>query len=48
MISITAAARLLIGGEDAKLSFETFPYTASSMTYCVDVQVAGKLYCTSN
>ncbi|XP_070506410.1 alkaline phosphatase-like isoform X1 [Chironomus tepperi] len=35
-----AAARLLLGGEDAKLSFETFPYTASSMTYCVDVQVA--------
>ncbi|CAG9802972.1 unnamed protein product [Chironomus riparius] len=35
-----AAARLLIGGEDAKLSFESFPYTASSMTYCVDVQVA--------
>lgn len=41
---ITAAARLLIGGEDAKLSFESFPYTASSVTYCVDVQVAGNIF----
>lgn len=32
---------MLLGGEEKKLSFEKFPYTASSVTYCTDVQVAG-------
>lgn len=35
-----AAARVLMGGEELKLSFEHFPFTASSKTYCVDKQVA--------
>lgn len=35
-----AAARVYMGGEEKKLSFENFPYTASSKTYCVDKQVA--------
>lgn len=35
-----AAARVAMGGEAEKLSFESLPYTASSKTYCVDVQVA--------
>lgn len=33
---------MLLGGEEQKLSFEKFPYTANSVTYCTDVQVAGK------
>lgn len=32
---------MVIGGEEKKLSFENFPYTASSVTYCTDGQVAG-------
>lgn len=35
-----ASARVYMGGEEKKLSFENFPYTASSKTYCVDKQVA--------
>lgn len=35
-----AAARVYMGGEEKKLFFENFPYTASSKTYCVDKQVA--------
>ncbi|KAG5683695.1 hypothetical protein PVAND_012961 [Polypedilum vanderplanki] len=35
-----AGARLLMGGEEKKLYFENFPYTASSKTYCVDLQVS--------
>jgi alkaline phosphatase len=35
-----AAARVYMGGEEKKLSFESLPFTASSKTYCVDVQVA--------
>jgi alkaline phosphatase len=35
-----AAARVYMGGEEKKLSFENFPYTASSKTYCVDKQVS--------
>lgn len=35
-----AATRVYIGGEEMKLSFENFPFTASSKTYCVDKQVA--------
>lgn len=35
-----AASRVLKGGEAEQLSFEKFPYTASSVTYCVDAQVA--------
>lgn len=35
-----AAARVLMGNEAEQLSFEKFPYTASSTTYCVDSQVA--------
>lgn len=34
------AARVQMGGEEKQLSFESFPYTASSKTYCVDKQVA--------
>ena len=37
--SITSA-RIYMGGEEKKLSFEHFPYTASSKTYCVDKQVS--------
>lgn len=29
-----------MGGEEKKLSFEEFPFTASSKTYCVDLQVS--------
>lgn len=35
-----ASARVQMGGEEKKLSFENFPFTASSKTYCVDKQVA--------
>jgi alkaline phosphatase len=35
-----AAARVHMGGEEKKLAFENFPYTASSKTYCVDKQVS--------
>jgi alkaline phosphatase len=35
-----AATRVLMGNEAEQLSFEKFPYTASSTTYCVDKQVA--------
>jgi alkaline phosphatase len=35
-----AAARVYMGGEEKKLSFENMPFTANSKTYCVDVQVA--------
>jgi len=35
-----AATRVYLGGEELKLSFEEFPHTANSKTYCVDKQVA--------
>lgn len=35
-----ASARVLMGGEEQKLAFENFPFTASSKTYCVNKQVA--------
>lgn len=35
-----AAARVAMGDESMKLSFENFPYTASSKTYCIDLQVS--------
>jgi alkaline phosphatase len=35
-----AAARVVLGGENFKLSFESFPHVASSKTYCVNAQVA--------
>jgi alkaline phosphatase len=35
-----AAARVYMGGEEKKLHFEHFPFTASSKTYCVDKQVS--------
>jgi alkaline phosphatase len=35
-----------MGGEEKKLSFEEFPFTASSKTYCVNKQVADSA-CTS-
>jgi len=41
-----AATRMYLGGEEVKLSFEEFPYTANSKTYCVDKQVADSA-CTS-
>lgn len=34
-----AAARVAMGDENMSLSFEKFPYTASSKTYCIDLQV---------
>lgn len=39
-IPTTGAARMLLGGEEKKLSFEKFPYTGLSITYCVNAQVA--------
>ncbi|KAM8710428.1 hypothetical protein ACLKA7_017101 [Drosophila subpalustris] len=35
-LATLAAARNYIGGEEQKLSFEQFPYTGLSKTYCVD------------
>ncbi|EDV96436.1 membrane-bound alkaline phosphatase [Drosophila grimshawi] len=35
-LATLAAARNYIGGEEKKLSFEEFPYTGLSKTYCVD------------
>ncbi|XP_062131456.1 membrane-bound alkaline phosphatase [Drosophila sulfurigaster albostrigata] len=35
-LATLAAARSYIGGEEQKLSFEEFPYTGLSKTYCVD------------
>lgn len=35
-LATLAAARNCIGGEEKKLSFEEFPYTGLSKTYCVD------------
>lgn len=35
-----AAARVVLGGEEKKLSFENFPHTASSKTYCLNRGVA--------
>ncbi|KAL7732502.1 hypothetical protein ACLKA6_019145 [Drosophila palustris] len=35
-LATLAAARNYIGGEEQKLSFEKFPYTGLSKTYCVD------------
>ncbi|XP_075217519.1 alkaline phosphatase-like [Lycorma delicatula] len=51
-IPTITAARIYLGqldqraGENAKLSFENFPYTGLSKTYCVDKQVADSA-CTS-
>lgn len=42
----TGAARMLLGGEEKKLSFEKFPYTGLSRTYCVNAQVPDSA-CTS-
>ena len=41
-----AATRMLLGGEQAKLSFEKFPHFGFSKTYCLDLQVADSA-CTS-
>ncbi|CRL01810.1 CLUMA_CG015026, isoform A [Clunio marinus] len=35
-----AATRVYMGGEEIELSFEKFPYTGFSKTYCIDAQVA--------
>ncbi|KAH8365941.1 hypothetical protein KR093_007591 [Drosophila rubida] len=35
-LATLAAARSYVGGEEQKLSFEEFPYTGLSKTYCVD------------
>ncbi|XP_074039693.1 membrane-bound alkaline phosphatase-like [Leptinotarsa decemlineata] len=37
-IPTIAATRVYIGGEEKQLSFEKFPYTGLSKTYCVDHQ----------
>lgn len=42
-----AASRVAMGGEEKKLSFENFPHTASSRTYCVDKGVADSA-CSAN
>lgn len=39
-LTTIAATRMLLGNEEAQLSFEKFPYTGLSKTYCVDSQVA--------
>ncbi|KAJ3645656.1 hypothetical protein Zmor_023297 [Zophobas morio] len=39
-IPTLAATRVYMGGENFELSFEKFPYTAVSKTYCVNYQVA--------
>lgn len=39
-IPTLTAARIQSGGESSALSFERFPYSALSKTYCVDSQVA--------
>ncbi|KAL8591147.1 hypothetical protein ACOMHN_049929 [Nucella lapillus] len=38
-VSTVTAARILNGGEGSLLTFEKFPYTAMSKTYCADHQV---------
>ncbi|KAG5886731.1 hypothetical protein JTB14_027153 [Gonioctena quinquepunctata] len=39
-IPTIAATRVYIGGEEKQLSFEKFPFTGFSKTYCVDHQTA--------
>ncbi|XP_026462591.1 alkaline phosphatase-like [Ctenocephalides felis] len=39
-IPTLAAARVVLGNENKELSFEKFPYTGLSKTYCVDGQTA--------
>ncbi|ERL84010.1 hypothetical protein D910_01329 [Dendroctonus ponderosae] len=39
-IPTIAATRVYLGGEEKSLSFEQFPYTGLSKTYCVDHQTA--------
>uniref|UniRef100_A0A6M2E0I5 alkaline phosphatase n=1 Tax=Xenopsylla cheopis TaxID=163159 RepID=A0A6M2E0I5_XENCH len=39
-IPTLAAARVMKGNENEQLSFEKFPYTGLSKTYCVDAQTA--------
>ncbi|XP_060521541.1 alkaline phosphatase-like [Cylas formicarius] len=39
-IPTIAATRVYLGGEEMHLSFENFPYTGISKTYCVDHQTA--------
>ncbi|XP_053685594.1 membrane-bound alkaline phosphatase-like [Sabethes cyaneus] len=39
-ISTVSMSRVYAGGEEKELSFEKFPYTGMSKTYCVDYQVA--------
>ncbi|CAH1108438.1 unnamed protein product [Psylliodes chrysocephalus] len=39
-IPTITATRVYLGGEEKQLSFEHFPYTALSKTYCVDHQTA--------
>lgn len=39
-ISTLMASRMFKGGEELELSFEKFPYTGLSKTYCVNTQVA--------
>uniref|UniRef100_A0A6P7GCX8 alkaline phosphatase n=1 Tax=Diabrotica virgifera virgifera TaxID=50390 RepID=A0A6P7GCX8_DIAVI len=39
-IPTISATRVYIGGEEQQLSFEKFPYTGFSKTYCVDHQTA--------
>ncbi|KAJ8923112.1 hypothetical protein NQ315_001665 [Exocentrus adspersus] len=39
-IPTVAAARVYLGGEEEQLTFEKFPYSGLSKTYCVDHQTA--------
>nr|XP_971418.1 PREDICTED: membrane-bound alkaline phosphatase [Tribolium castaneum] len=39
-IPTISAARVYLGGEEKSLTFDKFPYTGLSKTYCVDQQVA--------
>lgn len=45
-VSTIAAARNLLGGEEKKLAFESFPFVGMAKTYCVDSQIADSA-CTS-
>lgn len=43
-IPTTGASRMLLGVEEKILSFEKFPYTDLSKTYCVNAQIPDSAY----
>lgn len=46
-LTTIAATRVVMGGEEKKLSFENFPHTATAKTYCLDESVPDSA-CASN